>query len=1088
MSQPVDKHPGKSFHNSLMDSMGSYESKLDDTIESPRPASESSVKFAPPLEPGDIGKLGKYRIVKQLGRGGMGVVYLAHDTLLNRKLALKIMHPNFAAERAAKERFLREARATAQINHDNVVTIYEADERDGVSFIAMQYLEGCTLHAYLSKNGIPTMAQALRLMRETATGLAAAHKIGLVHRDIKPANLWLEAPNGRIKVLDFGLAKPLDAEIEVTRSGIVVGTPAYMSLEQGRAQKVDHRTDLFSLGVVSYQLCTGKLPFDGPTVMAVLIALGSDEPRPVRELNPQVPVTLAELIHQLLSKNPVDRPATAEEVIKRMNAIAEQLRPGASESEVTEAESVVVEENAVPKPVRYKPRSTRTWVAVGFASLLAAVFIGVVIIIIKNKDGTETKIEVPDDATVSVIKDGKEVAQVKPSAVKPNDKQLVAAPSDRKGAEYVLSIGGSVKVNGEGHEIRTAHELPKDNFKLTAVNLDGNKNVTDAGLANFKDSRNLAILNLRKTPVSDAGLVHFKDCKNLTELYLDETKLTNAGLMNFKGCKNLIILRLGFTPVTDSGVEVFKDCQKLTLLDLTSTKLTLADLDYFKDCKNLKFLSLAQTPVKDAALGNFKDCKDLVYLDLSGTQITNAGLAFFKDCKKLTSLHLPSTQFTDAGLAYFKDCKNLQRLTLRHNKLTDEGLAYFKDCKNLEGLWVENTGVTDVGLAFYKDCKSLRILNVSDTKITAKYLAEFLQALPQCKLEGDGVGVEPKVVVDADRKAAEYVFLMGGSICVNEEERWIKTRDELPSEPYKLTGVNLTNNMAVNDVGLNTFKNCKSLIYLNLDGTDSSDAGLSNFRDCNNLRILNLSGTRVTDASLQLFKNCKNLTHIALARTSVSDAGMVNFKNCKNLILLFLFDTKVTDEGMANFTDCPELRDLDLSSTKLTDRGMANFKSSRKLRKLDLSATQVGDLGVQIFADCEEFFLLALDGTRVSDEGLANFKKSKNLAIVRLHNTKVTGPGLANFKDCKILGELYLDGTGVTDQSLTQLKDLKDLNLLSLPNTPITDKGLAFIKDITHLKRLYLKNTKVSEKGLQELHQALPQCKIEHDGGTIEPK
>ena len=141
------------------------------------------------------------------------------------------MLPQYAANDLAKERFLREARAAAQITHDNVVTVYEADERDGVPFIAMQFLQGYPLDEFLKRKGSPTIPQILRIARETAAGLSAAHDLGLVHRDIKPGNLWLEAPNGRVKVLDFGLARPIDSEGELTKSGAIVGTPAYMSPE-----------------------------------------------------------------------------------------------------------------------------------------------------------------------------------------------------------------------------------------------------------------------------------------------------------------------------------------------------------------------------------------------------------------------------------------------------------------------------------------------------------------------------------------------------------------------------------------------------------------------------------------------------------------------------------------------------------------------------------------------------------------------------------------------------------------------------------------------------------------------------------------
>ena len=258
--------------------------------------------FGPPAAAGEVGTLGPFRVVRPLGHGGMGAVYAAVDTRLGRPLALKVMLPQFAADGPARERFLREAHAAAQVNHDNVVTVYEADERAGVPYIAMQLLEGCSLEESLREKGSPPLPEVLRIAAEAADGLAAAHRTGLVHRDVKPTNLWLQAPDGRVKVLDFGLARPLDARAGVTASMAVIGTPAYMSPEQARGEKVDARTDLFSLGAVLYRMCGGRLPFEGPTTMAVLMALGMEDPPPLRELNPAVPEPLAELIHQLLAK------------------------------------------------------------------------------------------------------------------------------------------------------------------------------------------------------------------------------------------------------------------------------------------------------------------------------------------------------------------------------------------------------------------------------------------------------------------------------------------------------------------------------------------------------------------------------------------------------------------------------------------------------------------------------------------------------------------------------------------------------------------------------------------------------------------
>jgi serine/threonine protein kinase len=632
----------------------SASSDLDETVGAPSTAHPpAATGFGPPAESGEVGTLGPYRVVRHLGRGGMGAVYAALDTRLNRRLVLKVMLPEFAAKAAAKERFLREARAAAQVTHDNVVTVYEADERDGVPYIAMQFLEGYPLDEYLKKKGNLPIPQILRIAREVAAGLSAAHKIGLIHRDIKPGNLWLEAPQGRIKILDFGLVKPVDAEVELTKSGAIVGTPAYMSPEQARGEKVDHRTDLFSLGAVLYRLCTGRLPFHGPNTVAVLMALGTEEPPLVQELNPAVHEPLAELIHQLLAKKPADRPQTADEVARRIRAMVSQP-PGSAVPMTAPAQSAVtspapavgqvgyapIHVTAQPEPnpwrdidvteaepaavpQQMKPSRKGWWIAVG-AAALAALIAGGVIIIIRNKDGTETKIEVPAGASVTVKgKDGKTLAQVGPGG-----KQLVAdASPDRKAAEWGLSIGAEIRVNGEKTAVQKTKGLPQVPFRLTFADFPENDRVTDEGLANFKNCESLLRLNLFNTKASDAGMPHFKDCKGLEYLGLRGTQVGDKGVANFKGCKDI------------------------TFLDLSDSRVTDAGLTHFEDCQNLKYLQLVNLRVTDKGLANFKGCEDLIWLILTGTRVSDVGLADFKGCEKLRILTLQRTKVTAKGVA-----------------------------------------------------------------------------------------------------------------------------------------------------------------------------------------------------------------------------------------------------------------------------------------------------------------------------------------------------------------------------------------------------------------------------------------------------
>jgi WD40 repeat protein len=280
-----------------------------------------------PRVPGELGRLGSYRVLRVLGSGGMGIVFEAEDPQLQRPVALKVMRPGMACHHQAGQRFLREARSTAAIEHDHIVTIHQVGEDRGVPYLAMQLLRGETLERRLQRDGRLPAAEAVRIGREIAEGLAAAHARGLIHRDIKPANIWLEAPgdgssgSGRVKLLDFGLARAAVEPAHMTQQGIVTGTPAYMAPEQASDGPIDPRCDLFSLGCVLYRMCTGELPFKGTKPLTILWALAVKDPAPPRRLNPEVPPALSGLVLRLLAKDPADRPRSARAVAEALRAI-----------------------------------------------------------------------------------------------------------------------------------------------------------------------------------------------------------------------------------------------------------------------------------------------------------------------------------------------------------------------------------------------------------------------------------------------------------------------------------------------------------------------------------------------------------------------------------------------------------------------------------------------------------------------------------------------------------------------------------------------------------------------------------------------
>src|SRR5262245_28005986 len=282
--------------------------------------------LAPPQLKDEIGRLGGYRVLKLLGRGGMGMVFLAEDMSLRRKLALKVMKPEVAANPVSRAYFLREAQAAAAVQHDHIVTIYQVSEHDDVLFIALEYLRGTPLDKFLGQRAQPPITQVLRIGREIAEGLAAAHSRGLIHRDVKPANVWLKSPKGHVKLLDFGLARPGETDERLTQTGVVVGTPAYMSPEQARSQPVTTASDLFSLGVILYQMTTGEQPFTGKNVYDILEMVVRHEPPPPIARNPAIPPELSNLVMRLLAKHPGHRPGSARQVAGELDAIEKELR------------------------------------------------------------------------------------------------------------------------------------------------------------------------------------------------------------------------------------------------------------------------------------------------------------------------------------------------------------------------------------------------------------------------------------------------------------------------------------------------------------------------------------------------------------------------------------------------------------------------------------------------------------------------------------------------------------------------------------------------------------------------------------------
>jgi serine/threonine protein kinase len=362
-------------------------------------ALESVLKLLGPTDdPQMLGRIGNYEIVGVVGRGGMGVVFKAFDPALHRFVAIKMLLPHLAVSGAARQRFAREGKAAAAVIDDHVLPIYSVSEWRGTPYLVTQYVRGATLEARLATQGPLEVKEILRIAMQTAKGLAAAHAQGLVHRDVKPSNILLDGAVERAMLTDFGLARATD-DASITRTGVIAGTPQYMSPEQARGETVDARADLFGLGCVMYAMCTGRPPFRAENSYAILRLITDQEPRAIREINPEIPPWLCTIIRKLMAKDAMERYSSAAEVAHLLEAcLAHLQQPTTAKLPTSLASS--------------QGRGSWTWTTLIACGLAAFGFFAGVLIVLELNKGTLTIESKVDDVKIKISRGEKVVREL----------------------------------------------------------------------------------------------------------------------------------------------------------------------------------------------------------------------------------------------------------------------------------------------------------------------------------------------------------------------------------------------------------------------------------------------------------------------------------------------------------------------------------------------------------------------------------------------------------------------------------------------------------------------------------------------------
>jgi serine/threonine protein kinase/Leucine-rich repeat (LRR) protein len=402
----------------------------------------------PSSRPDSLGRIGHYEVLQVLGVGGFGIVLRAFDDILQRVVAVKVMAPQMAATSPARKRFLRDARTSAQVRHDNVVQVYEVGEQP-LPYLVMEFIPGETLQQRLDRIGPLEVGEVLRIGRQIAEGLAAAHATDLIHRDIKPGNVLLEGGHLKVKITDFGLARAAD-DASMTQSGMIAGTPMYMAPEQVLGHTLDQRADLFSLGTVMYQMVSGRVPFRAPSSIAVLKRVAEDTPRNIREVTPETPQWLCDIIAKLHAKNPDERFQSAREVADVLADCEEQLK----------VSSKLKDYSRIP---RAKPTAGNRWKWVAAAALLLPV-----IALTATEFAGVTHLLQGWQATIDPIKPGSDAtpaAAAKQDVPAPpaNEQPLPPTYTNSLGMEFVIvPMGRSWLGGGKEKPADQDEEIPAD--------------------------------------------------------------------------------------------------------------------------------------------------------------------------------------------------------------------------------------------------------------------------------------------------------------------------------------------------------------------------------------------------------------------------------------------------------------------------------------------------------------------------------------------------------------------------------------------------------------------------------------------------
>lgn len=1095
-----------------------------------------SATWVPAQGKDELGRIGNYRILEVLGVGGMGGVFLAEDVQLKRRVALKLMLPRVIASAGAVERFLREARTAASLRHPKIVTIFQVGEHSGVPYLAMELLEGESLEDRLRREPLLPLSETIRIGRDIADGLHVAHRQGLVHRDIKPANVWLESSHPfpgegdervppQVKLLDFGLARSLETESELTSSGMILGTPAYMSPEQADSHEIDSRADLFSLGVILYRMTTGQTPFPGRRPLEILKALSTITPVSPRSLNANLPEDLSALIQRLLAKDRNDRPQSAQEVVRLLNKVSE-FRDLAFPPHIPPVPHSALHgvSPCVSPPVIGKWRRQ----LVLLIGLAASVLCGVIFIRIKNPDKSETIIPVPEGATVELVQqpDSKPRGSVPksraPGAVTPIPGPPIAIEdAERRFATAALALPAnavsmSCLVTGEQEErqLVPGRPLPDAPFIVTGVKFVEPR-IAASRWPSFVGLKGLKLFWVEHAPeFGDRELESLEPLRNILQSLLTYgTKCTGAGLHVLRGAPHLSSINLcDCGPITDASVEHLNTFPSLQHLDLSYSEITdevfkrlvapklaelvvgptgitsdgLQHLGTFPELQSVRIVAIQLTPASFKVISKLPKLRHVLFL-LS--QLRPDSVASLSTAPHLQELNIhaddrgmPLTEQQAGLIGEFPHLKTLQLLDIVPTPEAIERIATL----NVESLDLVRPAISDDGLMLLAKMTKLTHLSLSGTKVTSDGLIKFRTARP-----------DVQIVTDVDEtRNAERRFAKG-ALALPAKSILIGYRFEGKPDEYTLVPGQIIPEPSF------------VVTKFRIDGLDLVPGRWPLITGLKALREVDIANVpQFGDLELEAMEPARmTLQTLRLVKTKVTGEGLRALQGAPILDTLEISDSQLSDSVVQYLNTLPGLQDLKISFPIMSDRsfsqllapnlksyhmggfesvgeGLRHLQAFPKLEEIGISCNVLPG-GFRFISEVPKLKFLSILLADISSANVNFLSNASNLRGVRIGTptpgTSVSVEQMRLVGKLPILEYLCLDAMTPDSGAVNELAKLRTIETLRLERFDLFDDDLMEIGKMTKLARLQLVATKVTSSGLAKFRAARPDVEIDSD-------